>query len=68
MELSNSGQTRSTALSRFERLAALSATKQHGLRRDVIKPQNGHILCDAKSPLFMPKIFLNESVIKASTM
>jgi hypothetical protein len=49
-------------------LSDLPHSRQHVLRRDVINPQNGHILCDPKLAVFMPKIFLNESLAKPSTV
>src|SRR5439155_19337973 len=54
--------------SSYAGLRELPHSRQQVLRRDVINPQNGHILCDRKSGstgLRVASSFVNESVMKA---
>jgi hypothetical protein len=54
-------------LAAYAGLSNLPHSRQDILRRDVISPQNGHILCDEKPRRFPPNNFLNESVTMANT-
>jgi hypothetical protein len=49
-------------LAAYAGLSNLPHSRHDIFRRDVISPQNGHILCDEKSRRFPPNKFLNESV------
>jgi hypothetical protein len=54
-------------LAAYAGLSNLPHSRQDILRRDVISPQNGHILCDEKPRRFPLNKFLNESVTMANT-
>jgi hypothetical protein len=48
--------------------SGLPHSKQHALYREVIKPQNGHILCAPEFPgAVLPNVFLAASAIHANS-